>query len=121
MVQLVHASNPADPNKVLRYVFGAAETGFDPAISQDLYSGYVVQSIFETLFTYDYLARPAKLVPLAAEAMPEVSDDGKTYTIRLKKGILFNDDAAFNGKKRELTMADYVDGSEVSFSTYMAF
>ncbi|MBC7575470.1 MAG: ABC transporter substrate-binding protein [Herminiimonas sp.] len=102
------AVNPADPSKVLRYIFIAAETGFDPAIARDLYSAHVVQSVFETLFTYDYMARPAAIVPQTAEALPEVSPDGKTYTIRLKKGITFYPDPAFNGKKRELTMADYV-------------
>jgi oligopeptide transport system substrate-binding protein len=98
----------ADPDKVLRYVFPAAESGFDPAMTQDLYSGHIDQSVFETLYTYDYLARPVKLIPLTAEAMPDITDDGKTYTIRLKKGIYFADDPAFNGKRRELTMADYV-------------
>ncbi|MDE2422090.1 MAG: heme-binding protein, partial [Gammaproteobacteria bacterium] len=101
-------TSPADPHKVLRYVFPAAETGFDPAAINDLYSSAVIQSIFEMLYTYDYLARPVKLVPLTAEALPEVSDGGKTYTIRLKKGIYFTPDAAFGGKARELTMADYV-------------
>jgi oligopeptide transport system substrate-binding protein len=98
----------ADPAKVLRYVFPAAETGFDPAISRDLYSSQVNHSIFESLYTYDYLARPAKVVPQAAEGLPEVSADGKTYTIRLKKGIYFADDPAFGGKRRELTMHDFV-------------
>ncbi|MFL9923561.1 ABC transporter substrate-binding protein [Herbaspirillum lusitanum] len=98
----------ADPDKVLRYVLIRPETGFDPAMSHDLYSAGVLQSIFETLYTYDYLASPARLVPLTAEALPEVSADGKTYTIRLKKGIYFADDAAFGGKRRELTMQDYV-------------
>jgi oligopeptide transport system substrate-binding protein len=98
----------ADPDKVLRYVFVSPEAGFDPAISRDLYSAMVVQSVFETLYTYDYLARPAKVVPLTAEAMPEISDGGRTYTIRLKKGIHFIPDPAFGGKRRELTMADYV-------------
>jgi len=105
---VANAASPADPDKVLRYVFVTQETGFDPAITHDLYSAHVTQSVFETLFTYDYLARPVKLIPLTAEAMPEVSADGKTYTIKLKKGITFQDDPVFNGKKRELTMADYV-------------
>ena len=98
----------ADPDKVLHAVFVAAETGFDPAVTRDLYSGQVIQVIFETLYTYDYLARPAKVVPQTTEAMPEISDGGKTYTIRLKKGIYFYPDPAFRGKRRELTMADYV-------------
>ena len=40
--------------------------------------------------------------------MPEISADGKTWTIKVKPGIYFADDAAFKGKKRELTAADYV-------------
>ena len=60
----------ADMNKVIRHVFPAGEEGFDPAAAHDLYSGTVMQVIFETLLTYDYLARPSKLVPLTAEALP---------------------------------------------------
>src|SRR3982751_872511 len=97
----------ADPAKVIRHVFPAAETGFDPAAVQDLYSATIEQMLFETLLTYDYLARPAKLVPLTAEALPEVSDGGKTYTVRIRKGIYFIDDPVFKGKRRELTSADY--------------
>ena len=97
----------ADMNKVIRQVFPAAETGFDPAAAHDLYSATVEQAIFETLLTYDYLARPAKLVPLTAEAMPVVTDNGKTYTIKLRKGIYFAPDPAFKGKKRELIAEDY--------------
>jgi oligopeptide transport system substrate-binding protein len=96
------------PPKTLRTIFPAAETGFDPAVARDLYSSQVLQAVFETLYTYDYLARPATLAPLTAAALPQVSADGKTYTIRLKKGILFAPDPAFKGKRRELTMADYV-------------
>jgi len=98
----------AGPLKTLRYIFPAAETGFDPAVARDLYTGHVTQAIFETLYSYDYLARPVLLVPHAASGLPEVSNDGKTYTIRLKKGQYFTPDPAFKGKRRELTMADYV-------------
>jgi oligopeptide transport system substrate-binding protein len=114
------AASSADPDKVLRYIFIAPETGFDPAIGRDLYSAKVTQSVFETLFTYEYLARPAKLTPLTAEALPEVSEDGKTYTIKLKKGIYFADDPAFGGKKRELTMADYVYSYKRLFDPQLA-
>jgi oligopeptide transport system substrate-binding protein len=98
----------ADMNKVIRDVFPAAETGFDPAASNDLYSGTIGQAIFDTLYTYDYLARPAKLAPLAAESLPQITDNGKTYTIKLRKGIYFAADPAFGGKKRELVAEDVV-------------
>src|SRR4051812_46781527 len=78
-----HAASPPDPQKVLRYIFPSAETGFDPAMVHDLYSSHVNQAIFESLYTYDYMARPAKLVPGTAAGMPEISADGMTYTVRL--------------------------------------
>ena len=104
----VIAKNPADPNKVLRYVFPVAETGFDPAGTQDLYSAHVHNSIFEGLYTYDYLASPAKLVPRTAVTLPEISQDGLTYIFKIKKGIYFAKDPVFKNKPRELTAQDYV-------------
>ena len=98
----------ADMSKVIRDVFPAAETGVDPAAANDLYSGTIIQAIFDTLYTYDYLARPAKIVPLAAESLPQITDNGKTYTIKLKKGIYFAADPVFNGKKRELVADDVI-------------
>ena len=63
----------ADPQKVLRIAFEVAETGFDPAKVTDNYSNQVTQVVFERLLSYDYLARPMKLVPGAAEALPPTS------------------------------------------------
>ena len=40
-----------------------------------------------------------------ADGMPEVSDDFRTWTVRIKPGIYFADDPAFKGKKRELVAA----------------
>jgi ABC-type transport system substrate-binding protein len=98
----------ADPAKVLRIAFPTAETGFDPARVSDIYSTTVNEAIFERLLTYDYLARPAKLVPMVAEAMPEVTENGKVYTFRIRKGIHFTPDPAFKGVKRELVAQDFI-------------
>ena len=98
----------ADPSKVIHWYFPTGEAGFDPCRVTDLYSNTVNEAIFERLLTYDYLARPAKLVPMAAEAMPEVTDQGKTYVFKLRKGIFFTPDTAFKGQKRELTAQDFV-------------
>ena len=40
--------------------------------------------------------------------MPEVTDNGKTYTFRIRKGIYFTPDPAFKGAKRELVAQDFV-------------
>jgi len=103
------ASAPvAKQQKVLRYAFPIAETGFDPARIVDLYSRIVTSHIFESLYTYDHLAQPARYRPVIADGDPVVSDDFRTWTVRIRKGIYFADDPAFNGKKREVTAADFV-------------
>ena len=98
----------ADMSKTLRTAFIAAETGFDPAASSDLYSNNIQLAIFDTLYGFDYLARPYRRVPRTAAAMPDISDGGRTWTIRIKPGIYFADDPAFKGRKRELVAADYI-------------
>ncbi len=94
--------------KVLRYAFPVAETGFDPAQVSDLYSRIVTANIFDALYGYDYLARPVKVRPNVAAGMPAISDDFRTYTVRIRPGIYFADDPAFGGKRRELSAQDFV-------------
>jgi len=100
------ATAPAEPRKVLRTAFRTAETGFDPQKVFDRYSVGICENLFEPLITYDYLARPAKLVPLTAETLPEPEEGATRYTFRIRPGILFADDPAFKGKKRELVAKD---------------
>jgi ABC-type transport system substrate-binding protein len=102
------AQPPAPQPKVFRYAFNSAETGFDPSRINDLYSRVITSHIFEALFKYDYLARPYKIQPNTALGMAEVSDDFRTWTIRIRPGIFFADDPAFGGRRRELVAQDYV-------------
>jgi ABC-type transport system substrate-binding protein len=99
---------PAAAEKLLRYAMRVAETGFDPVQINDLYSSILLSHIFDAPLTYDYLARPAKVKPNTAAALPEVSADARVWTIRIRPGIYFADDPAFGGRKRELTAQDYV-------------
>jgi ABC-type transport system substrate-binding protein len=108
LVAVGGAHAAADPAKVLRIAIPRAETGFDPAQASEIYSGAIIAAIMEPLLTFDYLARPAKVAPLTAEALPVVAQNGKRFTFKLRKGTFFAADPAFNGKRRELTAADYV-------------
>jgi ABC-type transport system substrate-binding protein len=107
LVSALPLARAADSNKVLRVAFEIEETGFDPVRVTDNYSSQIMEQVFETLLTYDYLARPAKLVAKTAESLPDVGDKGKTYLFHVRKGIYFHPDPAFKGKRRELTAADY--------------
>ncbi|MDP1899832.1 MAG: ABC transporter substrate-binding protein [Rubrivivax sp.] len=107
------ATPAAQPLKVLRYAFPVAESSFDPAQITDLYSRTVVSGIFEAPLQFEYLAKPARMRPHTAAAMPEVSADFRTFTFRILPGIYFADDPAFNGPegrqvRRELIAEDYV-------------
>ena len=96
----------ADPAKVLRVAQGDIDS-LDPEQWGDYFSAWVGVAIFEGLYEWDYLAMPAKLAQLTAAAPPTVSEDGRTWTIPLQRGIYFTDDAAFGGKPRELVAEDY--------------
>jgi ABC-type transport system substrate-binding protein len=94
--------------RVLRYAFPVAESNFDPAQTTDLYSRTLTSGIFDAPLEFEFLAEPARMRPATAAAMPEVSDNYTRFVFRIRPGILFSDDPAFQGRKRELTAEDYV-------------
>ncbi|MCS6996214.1 MAG: ABC transporter substrate-binding protein [Casimicrobiaceae bacterium] len=97
-----------DMSKTLRVAFPVDITGLDPQAVNDLYSAHIATAIFDVLWEFDYYARPLRLKPSLAAALPEISPDGLTWIIRIKKGLYFADDPAFNGRKREVTAEDFI-------------
>lgn len=71
----------------------------DPMVSTQDVVGMVTQHIVETLFTFD---SKWNIQPLLAEALPEITDGGLTYRIKLRSGITFHDGSAMDS-------ADVVD------------
>lgn len=105
-------SKPKDdvPNTV-RLATPQKIQGLDPALSNDLYANDEIGKVYETLLEYHYLKRPYQLKSGLAEAMPVMTKDGKVYTFKIKKGILFQDDPCFSetqGKGREMVAEDVV-------------
>ncbi len=95
--------------KTYRYSLDSAPSSLDPVQASNTYANHVVVNAYDTLYAYKYLARPYQLKPNLADGWPEISDDLLTYTIRLKRGVLFQDDAAFPGNKgREVVAQDVV-------------
>src|ERR1700674_1327049 len=104
---LAFAAHAADPAKILRVASFDIDT-LDPQQYSDDPSFQVVQAIFEPLFEWDYLSSSPRLTPLTAAGPAGITAGGKVWTTRVKRGIRFTDDPAFNGKPRELTADDYV-------------
>ncbi len=104
----VEAIIPARQNAAF---YGSTERirGFDPVQTGDTTSAAAVSKVYEGLYEYKYLARPYAVRPLLAEALPEISADALTYTIRIRRGVRFADDPCFpGGKGRELTAEDFL-------------
>jgi ABC-type transport system substrate-binding protein len=104
-------SPAAAGTKTLHLALPTPETVLDPVqTNSDSYTNQLLANIFESPLAFDYLARPAALVLSTAQAMPEVSADGRVFTVRITPGIFFSDDPAFKGQPRELVAQDYVYG-----------
>ena len=95
--------------KTYRHAMDGAPGSLDPAQAASIYANFIVVNLYDTLYRYKYLARPYQLQPNLAAAMPEVSADGLTLTIRIKRGVFFIDDPAFEGAAgREVNARDFV-------------
>ena len=95
--------------KVLNLSTPQKVKGMDPIYANDLYSSNEVARVYESLMEYNYVKRPYELRPNLAAEKPVVTDDGLTYTFKIRQGVLFHDDEAFpEGKGRELVAEDFV-------------
>ena len=101
------SENNAKKNTINIPLSGEIST-LDPANAYDTVSAAVVYQCYEQLYQYHYLKRPYTIIPLLAEGMPKASNNGKTYTIKIKKGIKYHDDPAFGGKPRFVKAQDFV-------------
>jgi ABC-type transport system substrate-binding protein len=84
-------ATPARDPGTLYLPLAASVKTLDPAEVNDSIGAPLVGLIYECLYNYKYGVRPYEVCPELAVAMPEVSADGKTLTIRLHKGVHFYD------------------------------
>jgi len=63
----------------------------DPALSYTVNGWEAMWIVYTPLLTYAHEEGPAQLIPGLAEDLPEVSEDGKTYTLTLRDGLTYSD------------------------------
>ena len=104
------ASNPEfTGKKVLEFAIDSKVSSLDPIRAASSYDHWAAAPVYESLFQYNYLARPSRLEPNLLTKMPAISDDGLTYSFELKPGTLFHDDPCFpGGSGRELIAEDVI-------------
>ena len=102
------SENQSEPI-VLQQRLRARIQTLDPMDVRDTTGTCVASDIFDTLYDYDYLKRPYQLIPVLASAMPTISDDGKCYTIPIRRDVYFHDDKCFpDGGGRLLKAQDFI-------------
>ncbi|GAB4108016.1 MAG: ABC transporter substrate-binding protein [Phycisphaeraceae bacterium] len=105
-------ADTVDENAVVTYgAISAKVRGMDPMDIGDTTSSGIASNIYDCLYQYHYLKRPYEIIPSLAADMPEVSDDGLTYTIRIRDDVFFQDDPCFTetaGKGRKLVAEDFI-------------
>jgi peptide/nickel transport system substrate-binding protein len=78
----------------------------DPADAYEVFSGNLLYNLGDRL--YDYEPGTGKLKPKLATALPQVSDDGLTYNISLRKGVKFHDGTPFDAKAMAFSLNRFI-------------
>ncbi|MCZ2257353.1 peptide ABC transporter substrate-binding protein [Sporosarcina sp. G11-34] len=96
---------------------GSEPPAIDPALATDTTSGWVLDHIFEGLYTRD---EEGKAIPGLAEKT-EVSEDGKTYTFTIRDGAKWSDGSALTASDFEFAWKHVLSpdtGSSFAFYMY---
>lgn len=103
----------------ITYSLTADPRAVDPAYFDDGESAVVSCNIYEGLFQYG--AKDAKVSPCLATDLPEISDDGLTYTIKLREGVKFHDGAEFNADAVKKSIERQLEPNRNSDMPYASF
>ena len=103
----------------ITYSLTADPRAVDPAYFDDGESAVVSCNIHEGL--YQYGKTDAKVSPCLAKDLPEISDDGLVYTIKLNEGIKFHDGTDFNAEAVKKSIERQLEPNRNSDMPYASF
>lgn len=87
------AADGGKESDTLRVTYASFPSYLDPALAYDTESYTALYNTYLPLLTYAHANGEAgsKVVPGLAKALPEISNDGKTYTLFLRQGLKYSD------------------------------
>ncbi len=85
----------------------ASISTLDPADAYSVFAGNLLYNLGDRL--YRYKLGTDELQPQLATALPKVSADRLTYTIPLRKGVVFHDGELFNAKAMEFSLKRFIE------------
>ena len=103
----------------ITYSLTADPRAVDPAYFDDGESAVVSCNMYEGL--YQYGKTDAKVSPCLAKDLPEISDDGLVYTIKLNEGIKFHDGTDFNAEAVKKSIERQLEPNRNSDMPYASF
>ena len=115
MLVCVGAAALADAS--ITFQMGGEPECMDPTINDYSSGSYALQSLFRGLYKYD---ADGALVPAMAESY-EVSEDGCTYTFKLKEGLKWSDGSPLTAHDFEYSWKRVLNpevGSETAYTLY---
>ena len=94
---LLDADKPVEGGGVIAHnIYSSKVRSIDPATCGDVMSSSIQANFWEGLYSYHYLKRsPVEVIPQLAAELPEISEDGLTYTIKLRKGVKYSRNKCF--------------------------
>lgn len=88
----------------------------DPADAYDIASGNLLYNLGDRLYTFESASGNTKLTPQLATELPKVSEDGLTYTIPLRQGVVFHDGTPFNAEAMAFSLRRFMEnGGQPAF------
>jgi peptide/nickel transport system substrate-binding protein len=87
------SSSSGSEGGTLKATFGSFPDSLDPGLAYTGEGSTAVYDVYVPLLTYAHASGNAgsKVIPGLAEAMPKIGDDGRTYTLTLRKGLRYSD------------------------------
>lgn len=102
----------------ITFAQGADPRGLDPAYVDDGESAKVMCNIYDTLLRYD--TETCDVVAGLSE-MPEISDDGLTYTFKLHEGVKFHDGTDCNAEAVKASIDRQLEPNRTEDMPYASF
>lgn len=107
-ISCARSTPDASTTETSRLTVGTTATisTIDPADAYSIFAGNLLYNLGDRL--YGYKLGTSELQPQLATALPKVSADGLTYTIPLRKGVVFHDGTPFNAKAMEFSLQRFI-------------
>jgi peptide/nickel transport system substrate-binding protein len=99
-------NNPVDSNRISVGTTLKPRT-LDPADNNELAGLNIIYNVGESLYTYELGTTEIK--PLLATAMPQISEDGLTYTIPIRQKVTFHDGTPFNAEAMAFSLRRFTE------------